>query len=321
MESFRQAMRQLGVTGKIIATDTTPASPAFHKADVGVQVPSVRRVEYLPALMEAVKTHEVRLLVPLTDLDLRSLARHREDFAKIGCTVMVGSEPIVRLCRDKALTNRLFEKVGLATIKSFTLNAFMKRPFFPCFVKPASGSAGIGATVIKNNRELKLHISAYGPRMVVQEIAHGQEYTIDVYRSRDGQVRCVVPRQRLAVRSGEVEKGLTVKDQPLMDSAIRIAEAMDGMWGVFCCQCRRSNNSPPKFFDINPRFGGGAPLSIAAGADLPLYLLQEVLGEKITAKLGDFTDRLLMMRYDAEVFVNFQDDPRTLPGYKTPVFR
>ncbi len=321
MESFRQAMSQLGVTGKIIATDITPTSPAFHKADVGVKVPSVRRVEYLPALMEAVKTHKVGLLVPMTDLDLRSLARHRDDFAKIGCTVMVGSEPIVTLCRDKALTNRLFEKVGLATIKSFTLNEFMKRPFFPCFVKPSSGSAGIGATIIKNDRELKLHISAYGLRMVVQEIAQGQEYTIDVYRSRDGQVRSVVPRQRLAVRSGEVEKGITVKDQELIDLTIRIAETMDGMWGVFCCQCRRNNNSPPKFFDLNPRFGGGALLSIAAGADLPLYLLQEVLGQDISAKLGEFTDRLLMMRYDEEVFVNFQGDLRTLPGYKTPIFR
>jgi len=321
MECFRRAMDKLGVTGKIIATDITSASPAFHKADVGVKVPTVRRVEYLPSLLDAVKTHKVGLLVPLTDLDLRSLARHRDDFAKIGCTVMVGSEPIVRLCRDKALTNQLFEKVGLATIKSFTLNEFMKRPFFPCFVKPSSGSAGIGATVVKNDRELQLHISAYGRRMVVQEIAQGQEYTIDVYRSRDGQVRCVVPRQRLAVRSGEVEKGITLKDRELIDSAARIAEAMDGIWGVFCCQCRRSNNGPPRFFDINPRFGGGAPLSVAAGADLPLYLLQEVLGEEISAKMGEFTDRLLMMRYDEEVFVNFQGDLRTLPGYKTPIFR
>jgi len=28
-----------------------------------------------------------------------------------------------------------------------------------------------------------------------------------------------------------------------------------------------------------------------------------------------------MMRYDEEVFVNFQGDLRTLPGYKTPIFR
>ena len=55
------------------------------------------------------------------------------------------------------------------------------------------------------------------------------------------------------------------------------AEHLDGMWGVFCCQCRRSGTGPVRFFEINARFGGGAPLSIAAGANLPLYLLQEVL--------------------------------------------
>ncbi|MFW6133502.1 MAG: hypothetical protein ACOC8F_06355, partial [Planctomycetota bacterium] len=39
MEAFRQAMSQLDVTGRIVATDVTTASPAFHRADEGVLVP------------------------------------------------------------------------------------------------------------------------------------------------------------------------------------------------------------------------------------------------------------------------------------------
>ena len=81
-----------------------------------------------------------------------------------------------------------------------------------------------------------------------------------------------------------------------------------------------STSSHFHFFEVNPRFGGGAPLSIAAGADLPLYLLQEVLGMPITASVGDFTDQLLMLRYDDALFVQV-DDCSDLPGFDTPHFQ
>ncbi len=157
--------------------------------------------------------------------------------------------------------------------------------------------------------------------MIVQECLGGQEYTIDVYRSRDGKVRCVVPRQRLIVRSGEVESGLTVRDRQLIDTAAGLAGSLGDLWGVFCCQCRRAGEGgQPRFFEINPRFGGGVPLSVAAGANFPLYLLQEVLGLPITAQLGQFTDRLLMLRYDEALFMP-AGDIETLPGFRSPQFR
>jgi carbamoyl-phosphate synthase large subunit len=319
--NFRAAMKELNLSGKLIATDITQASPAFHKADLGIKVPPARRIEYIPAIQEIVKQHNVRLLVPLTDLDLRSLARHRDEFAALGCTVMIGSESAITLCRDKAQTNALIGRAGLATIRTFTLSEFLAQPFYPCFVKPISGSASVGTGIMRNEKELRGHVSVFGDLMIIQEYVPGAEFTVDVYRQRSGAVRCVVPRQRLQVRSGEVEKGLTVKDDEMIRCATVLAEALPDMWGVFCCQCRRSGNGPPRFFEINPRFGGGAPLSMAAGANLPLYLLQDVLGLPITAEIGNFTDRLLMLRYDDALFLQVNDDFDQLPGFKAPSFR
>jgi carbamoyl-phosphate synthase large subunit len=320
MQGFANAMKELGVKGKLIATDITPASPAFQKADAGILVPPARRAEYLPSLKEVAQKHHIGLLVPLTDLDLRSLARHREDFAEFGCTVMIGSEDAVTLCRDKARTNELLGKAGLATINTLTMSEFRSSPFYPCFVKPISGSAGIGTAIIRNEKQLLAHINTYGELMIVQEYVPGQEYTVDVYRSRDGKVRCVVPRQRLLVRSGEVEKGITIRDPELMRTGAVLGSKLEGLWGVFCCQCRRSGNGPPRYFEINPRFGGGSPLTIAAGANLPLYLLQEVLGLPITAEMGRFTDRLLMLRYDEAVFIQVTESLDNLPGFAAPRF-
>ena len=318
--AFRAALAELGVEGTLVATDITDTSPAYHVADVGVLVPTVGRVEYIPTLLDVVREHEVSLVVPLTDLDLRSLSRQREQFAEAGCTVMIGSEDAVTLCRDKARTNALMAEAGLAAIGTYTLKEFLRKPFYPCFVKPVRGSAGVGTAVIHNEKELRAHVATYGDLMLVQEYIPGREYTVDVYRTRGGEVLSVVPRQRLQVRSGEVEKGITVRSEELSAATLELAGRLGDLWGVFCCQCRWSKGQPPRFFEINPRFGGGVPLSIAAGANLPLYLLQEVLGLPITAELGTFQENLLMLRYDEAKFLPVEN-PADLPGYHSPHFR
>ncbi len=318
--AFRRAMDELGITGKLVASDRTCASSAFHAADVGELTPLVGRVEYIPALLDLVAKHRIGLVVPLTDLDLRSLGRQKHRFVEAGAAVMIGDEPDIRLCRDKAATNELFGRAGLGTIKTLSLQKFYREPFYPCFVKPIRGSAGIATGIINTENELHAHVATYGDLLLVQEYVPGQEYTIDIYRDRQGVVRCAVPRQRLAVRAGEVSKGITVNDRQLIEASAKLGGLLGNVWGVFCAQCRREDGQKPRFFEVNPRFGGGAPLSIAAGANLPLYLLQEVLGRPITANLGEFTDQLLMLRYDEAVFVQV-DDPQSLPGYDTPTFK
>jgi carbamoyl-phosphate synthase large subunit len=320
MEAFRRALAELGLTGRIFATDITMSSPAFHRADKGFIVPSVKSLNYTSALLDVVGSNRVDLLVPVTDLDLRVLARHRQEYQEAGCTVAIASEKTILLCRDKVKTFRILKEGGLMSIVTLALEEFLRRPFYPCFVKPIRGSGGFGAAVVQNEKQMQAHIATFGGQLAVQEYLPGQEFTIDVYRTRQGLVRSVVPRQRLAVRSGEVEKGLTVRDEGLIQAAAKLASLMDDLWGVFCCQCRRGKDGVPRFFEINPRFGGGVTLSIAAGANMPLYLLQEVLGLPITAEMGKFTDNLLMMRYDDAAFVKVKD-PSKLPGYDTPLFR
>jgi carbamoyl-phosphate synthase large subunit len=320
LNAFRRALARLDVAGKLVAADRTYASSAYQAADVGELAPPVGRIEYVPALLDLVAKHRIGLVVPLTDVDLRSLGRQKQRFADAGAVVMVGNEADIRLCRDKAQTNELFGRAGLGTIKTVSLKEFFDEPFYPCFVKPIRGSAGVATAIINNEKELRAHISTYGDLLLVQEYVPGQEYTIDMYRDRQGVVRCVVPRQRLAVRAGEVSKGVTVKDQQLIDASVKLAGLLGSVWGVFCAQCRRQEGGRPRFFEVNPRFGGGAPLSIAAGADLPLYLIQEVLGLPIAATIGEFTDHLLMLRYDEAVFVKVEN-LKNLPGYDTPSFQ
>ena len=320
LEAFRRAMKQLDITGKILVTDITSASAAFHIADLAILVPSTDAENYIPKLLEICTEHEVGLLIPLTDLDLRVLASHSSDFEAIGCKVMIGPPQTVLTCQDKTLTSKFLERIGLAPIRTFTLSEFRQQPFFPCFIKPLGGSASVGAGVLHSEAELNAHLATYGDLMLLQDYIPGAEYTLDIYRNKEGKVLCVVPRQRLSIRAGEVEKGLTVNDTELIEAGVRIGENLEGLWGVINAQCRRPPGDKARFFEINPRFGGGAPLAIAAGADLPRYVLEETLNLPISAKLGAFKSNLLMLRYDEAVFVHV-DNPDNLPGFDTPLSR
>ncbi len=320
VQAFRKAMAELGVSGKIYGTDVTESAPGLQVVDEGMIVPKARNVKYIPALLEIVREKQIGLVVPLTDLDLRSLSRRQGLFADLGCTVMIGREKAIKVCRDKKLFNQSLKKAGLPAIRTFSLGQFKQEPFYPCFVKPLHGSAGIGSSLINSARDLRGHVHTFGDQLLVQDNVPGQEYTIDVYRRRTGEIECIVPRQRLIVRSGEVDLGVTVHDEELIEATRKLVELMDGLWGVFCCQCRRPEGQAPYFFEINPRFGGGAPLSIEAGANLPLYLIQEVLGLPITSNSGKFTPNMLQMRYSGE-FYKQVDDPSTLPGFKSPLFK
>ena len=317
LEAFRRAMGELDVVGRLMVTDITEASAAYHKADKALTVPPAGTIEYIPTLLKICNDEKVGLIIPLTDLDLRSLSRHREKFASAGCDIMTGPQETILLCRDKTLTSKFLCRIGLQTIRTFTLEQFMARPFFPCFIKPIRGSASIGTGMLHSEVELNAHLATYGNLMLLQDYVPGAEYTLDIFRGKDGKVRCVVPRQRLSTRAGEVEKGLTVKDEELIEAGVLLGENLDGLWGVVNAQCRRPVGKKAHFFEINPRFGGGVPLTIAAGADLPKCVLAEALGLPVPVRLGEFEPDMLMLRYDEAVFVH-ADNPSELPGFDTP---
>jgi len=320
IREFRRALEELGLAGALIGTDVTRSAPAVYEVDIAEIIPPVTSPDYLDRLTELLGRHAVKLLVPLTDLDLLPLAGAAKALAEMGCTVLIAPEPIVRTCRDKIAFARFVADAGLPAIPSMSLDEFRAEPFYPCFAKPISGSAAVGTRVLHSEDDLVTHVMAFGEELMLQEYVAGSEYTLDVYRRRDGVVCAVVPRQRLEVRSGEVAKGVTVKDPQLIDAALTLIDRLDGLWGVFNLQCRRPPGGEPHFFELNPRFGGGAPLTVAAGVDLPKMLIAELTGHTVEPRVGEFTDRLLMTRYD-EAFYTQVDDPSSLPGYDEPVSR
>jgi carbamoyl-phosphate synthase large subunit len=317
LQAFRNAMTAAGVSGQIITTEADDYFATKSVADASFRVPLVRDEGYLSAFLDIIKTNNIRMVVPLTDLDILLLAQNEPLLKTMGCTPAVGTPQSVTTCRDKHLFASALASQGIPTIPTQDVPTFQAAPYYPCFAKPLSGSSSIGAEKLDSPEQLQQHINAFGEDLVLRPFIDGQEFAFDFYKSRAGEVKIVVPRLRLRVHSGEVEQGITVDDPALIQAARGLGEALEGLWGVFCAQCRRTTDGEILFYEVKPRFGGGAPLSIAANANLPLYLIQDVRGQDISTD-GTFEPNLMMMRYPASKYAQV-NDPKSLPGFDTPL--
>ncbi|MHC4309341.1 MAG: ATP-grasp domain-containing protein [Planctomycetota bacterium] len=169
-------------------------------------------------------------------------------------------------------------------------------------MKPWDGYASRGNAVVNNRKELAFFARRI-PNPICQEFITGTEHTCDVYVDFSMKVRCVVPRKRIEVRAGEVSKAQVVKHSDIMGQSARLVETLGAGPGVITLQLFLTRDNSVKFIEINPRFGGGVPLSLKSGANFPKWILQGLLGRKTNIRFDGFKDKLIMLRYDGEVWV------------------
>ncbi len=304
---FRAAAEELKIKAAMLGTDKTELSPALQSCDEGYLAHQVTRRDYISQLLSIVKAKKVRLVVPTVDLDLKILASNKSRFEKLGCCVLVSQPDVVNICQDKRKTYQFLTNNGFDTPCTMSAVSALKkkRLVFPMFMKPWDGYASRGNAVVKNRFELQYNAKRI-PNPICQEFIEGVEHTCDVFVDFDMKIRCVVPRRRIETRAGEVSKSITVYNRQIIYQTIRLIEKLGAGPGVITVQLFLTKDRVIKFIEINPRFGGGAPLSIKAGADFPKWIISQMVGTKTAINFNCFEDGLTMLRYDAEVWIKKQ---------------
>jgi carbamoyl-phosphate synthase large subunit len=299
VRAFRRVLDQLG-SGSVMVTDINPLSPAVYAADRAFRVPLASDPGYIESIREICAAMGVGLVVPTIDDELTPFAVAAASFAEAGITVAVSPVETTRICNDKHLTCATLREKGIAAAASFLPGDVPAAPRFPLFIKPRFGRGSVHAYPIRNARELAFFLD-YVPDPVVEEYLDGPEFTIDVLCDFGGRPLSIVPRERLVIRSGVTDRGRTTKDPALMALAEACAAALR-FAGPVNIQCRVVNGTPV-VFEINPRFSGGIPLTIEAGADFPMLLTQLARGARVPPQLGQFRDNVLMTSYEAQLFL------------------
>lgn len=307
LREFRRAADDLGIPLTLHAADCQPMAPALQIADQVVIVPPVAEAGHETCLVEYCRTHEIDALIPLIDPELWPLCNARERFDAVGTRVILSSRDVLTVSVDKIRTAEFLTSHGFRTPRILTEEQLVS-PLYPLFIKPRVGSSSLGAHKIRSSTDLAYYRNDRR-ETIVQEFIEGVEYTVDVFADFDGRPRCAVPRRRWEVRGGEVSKGQTVRHAAIMAESCRVVEALGGCVGIMTIQCFLTSADEIVFIEINPRFGGGAPLSIRAGADSPRWLLELLLGRQPDIAMDGWVDGLMMLRYDEGLFVRPDDLP------------
>jgi carbamoyl-phosphate synthase large subunit len=304
LESFKKAAKELKLNCKCFGTDRTELSAALQLCDKKFIVNSVTHQDYVKQLLKIVKQNSVKLLVPTVDLDLHLLAANKNKFSDAGCTVLISEPDVINICQDKRQTFKFLAENGFDTpVTLSTEQALHKKNIkYPLFLKPWDGYASRGNALVKNREELCFYTKKI-PNCIVQEFIAGQEFTCDVFVDFDLKVRCVVPRNRIETRTGEVSKGKIIKNMKIMRRTAELVQTLGAGPGIITVQLILTKDETIKFIEINPRFGGGVPLSIKAGANFPKWILQLLTGKVPNIKLDGFENNLLMLRYDEAVWL------------------
>jgi carbamoyl-phosphate synthase large subunit len=238
------------------------------------------------------------VVISTVDVELPPLAARRDDLA--GAVLAAPSLATLEIALDKwELARRCAPLLRVPVTRLLDADGASLKWTFPVIVKPRRGAGSRGVRLVPDRATLE----SLPPddSLIIQEYLPGEEYSVDVLADDDGTVVAAVPRTRTRVDSGVSIAGRTVHDDGLESTAAAVARAI-GLRGVANVQLRRDSDGVPALLEVNPRFPGALPLTIAAGVDMPSLVLDLALGRQIPKSIG-FKD-LANVRFLEDVFVD-----------------
>jgi carbamoyl-phosphate synthase large subunit len=189
------------------ADPTTSIVRFMHLAAGAALLPRLTDREFESALLKVIVEHQIGLVIPTIDTELPVLAAMRAAIEAAGARLLISGEQTISLAGDKFLTERFLSTHEIPHPHQWSADEAPElAPYlsYPVFIKPRGGSASIGVVLAQHEQQLRAHL---GPEDIVQEVASGDEFTVDVWVDESGELRSCIARRRLAVRGGEVEKG------------------------------------------------------------------------------------------------------------------
>ena len=304
VRAFQKELKLVFSDALVFAADSSPdLAAACHIADGFFQLPKVVEESYISYLIDKCKELDIGIIIPTIDTELDILAQNMDAFRAADITPVVSDPSFIAKCRNKRLIHEFFSQHGILVAQEYDKHKYR----LPVFIKPLDGSRSVSTYIIKDKKEFQEYHFSNEKLMFLEYLDHDQyeEFTCDLYYDRRHRLRCVVPRKRIEVRSGEVSKGLTVNNE-LVPAIRQKLGLIPGARGCLTSQFFRHKKTGEVYgIEINARFGGGFPLTYLAGANFPAWIIHEYLKDgQMTDQFDAWEENLLMLRYAGEVLVH-----------------
>lgn len=294
--------KTVGEDGKVIATDMSKLAPAVYEADKFYQVPRMTDPGYIDIIFDICKKEEVNAVLTLIDPELSLLAKYKENFARLGVTVIGSSYELCERALDKMQMFLWLTRHGYKCAKSYVdkdkfyedINA--GKINYPVFVKPVRGSASIAISKVYDKETIEL-LFKKSDNLMIQEFLNGQEIGADVYIDMlSGETVSIFTKKKLLMRAGETDKAVSFKDEKLFDLIEKFVR--DSGWRGQIDIDIFEINGEYYISEVNPRFGGGYPHAYECGCNHMALILNNLKGLANKKNIGAYEDGIYMMKYN-----------------------
>lgn len=298
-----QLIKHLKTDFYLLGADASGLNPARAFADEFFLIPKCSEPGYIDAILSLCRKQEVSMLIPLYEKEFPVLNAHRSEIEAAGTILLLSMQPVIEICNNKQKTARFFQEWNIPAPVSYTGRP-LEEVSLPVIIKPLDGMGSADVYPAYTVSELTF-FSSYVKNPVVEQLIEGTEYTIDVFCDFSGSPVSIIPRERIEVRSGEVSKSRTVKNRQLIQAAEKLIHSLNKIGtviGPITLQCFLTEQKEIFFIEINPRFGGGVPLSFAAGVSYSDLLRKMAENKPLKSQIGNFKE-LCMLRYEEAVYL------------------
>ena len=293
---FRKALKN---KGKIFAADCNRYAPALYDADNYFILPNALEKNYINELFKICLTNDIKGIISLNDIELPILAQSKNKFINKGIKLIVSNPRAIDICYDKYTTYKFLKENKFPFPKTFislddTLKEIKAKTLkFPLLIKPRKGSASLEIKKVFNKKDLQNKFKEE-ENLIIQEFLQGDEYGIDVFCNSNLLPVSIFVKRKIKMRAGETDKAVTVYDIKMIEFIKKLIKTL-GLYGPGDIDLFKRGNEYI-IMEINPRFGGGYPMSHAVGAEFPEKMVKLINEEPLEPDFIRYSNDVVMMK-------------------------
>jgi hypothetical protein len=231
-------------------------------------IPNVYDPNFNSRLKHIILKYNIDFIYPCMDIVLHKL---KKDEDILGCKVLTSEYKTTDICSSKLKTYNYFKNI-IRTPNIIDINDSFT---FPIFSKPEVGSSSRNVFKISNIEELNVNIKNY-PNNLILEYLPGDEYTVDCFTTKKGDLKFVGARKRARISNGISVSTFSIYDENIIEIANKINSNLkfNGAWFF---QLKKDHNDKFCLLEIACRFAGSSVIHRMNGINFAyLNILNEL---------------------------------------------
>ncbi|MGM9476893.1 ATP-grasp domain-containing protein [Pedobacter sp. GSP4] len=301
---------------RIIGLAYETLEPAIYLAD---QVDKTYRIPYPTAGTEALKARleqiqqveQINVLIPNFDAELYNFIKLEKDLLAVGIHTFLPSHQQLEQ-RDKVNLSAFGKKHHFKVPADETVFAASEidgtagKFGFPLMVKGKFYEAHHVLNITEAYKAFYKLQAKWGLPVIVQQFIKGTEINIAGLGDGKGNAISIIPMRKLYItEKGKAWAGITIADERLIALAKAFTKAT--AWkGGFELEIMSNDKGELYIMEVNPRFPAWVYLTVAAGQNQPMALVNLALGKAVTELTG-YKAGKMFIRYAWDNIVDVEE--------------